>query len=206
MQNPREKYLASQAEDYEEETPYHSGRSRSKYYRSNEKYDKADDCESSEECTCSCSKCDDPPPRCKEECLICPTETEQSSHFENQPNVIFMSVPYLVMMSSNNTTSINGHTPTIAPQSSTTTTLSTKTSFTKSTVSNLELLTRSSNSYDGKNLNYQRPTSLKPRQIVPLRRTKPTWMPKFGIIPIPDQLAEKLMSQLKEIKSLRRLL
>ncbi|KAH9627925.1 hypothetical protein HF086_015369 [Spodoptera exigua] len=33
--------------------------------------------------------------------------------------------------------------------------------------------------------------------LTSLRRTKPTWMPKFGIVPITDDMAVKLMSQLK---------
>ncbi|XP_022838050.1 uncharacterized protein LOC111365087 [Spodoptera litura] len=33
--------------------------------------------------------------------------------------------------------------------------------------------------------------------LTSLRRTKPTWMPKFGIVPISDDMAVKLMSQLR---------
>ncbi|KAF9821997.1 hypothetical protein SFRURICE_018944 [Spodoptera frugiperda] len=33
--------------------------------------------------------------------------------------------------------------------------------------------------------------------LTSLRRTKPTWMPKFGIVPISDDMAVKIMSQLR---------
>lgn len=33
--------------------------------------------------------------------------------------------------------------------------------------------------------------------LTSLRRTKPTWMPKFGVVPISDNIAAKLMSQLR---------
>lgn len=40
--------------------------------------------------------------------------------------------------------------------------------------------------------------------LTSLRRTKPTWVPKYGIVPIPDNLAEKLMSQLRDVKEYKR--
>ncbi|XP_075977964.1 uncharacterized protein LOC142977761 isoform X2 [Anticarsia gemmatalis] len=40
--------------------------------------------------------------------------------------------------------------------------------------------------------------------LTALRKTKPTWVPKFGIVPISDNMAEKLMSQLRDVKGLRR--
>ncbi|XP_037302808.1 uncharacterized protein LOC119193316 [Manduca sexta] len=35
------------------------------------------------------------------------------------------------------------------------------------------------------------------------RRTKPVWLPKYGIVPLPDHLAERLMSKLREVKGLK---
>lgn len=35
-----------------------------------------------------------------------------------------------------------------------------------------------------------------------LRRTKTNWLPKYGIVPIPDQLAEKILLQLRNMKVL----
>ncbi|KAJ0176482.1 hypothetical protein K1T71_007661 [Dendrolimus kikuchii] len=224
QQNPGQRYQDPQSGDYEEEIPYRAGRRKNRYYRSHEKYDRVDDCGSSEECTCPCTKCDNPPPRCKEECDACPPEAGGRDSLQGQPNLIFMPVPYLVMMPSNNSTRkslnatvLNASTTSTTERMTTrettttsqysTTKASTTTTATPSTAP-VGLLSGSSNSYDNDPVSggqsYRRPHVMESRNLTPIRRTRPAWMPKYGIIPIPDRLAEKLMSQLREIKGLRR--
>lgn len=41
-----------------------------------------------------------------------------------------------------------------------------------------------------------------PYMPTPLRRTKPNWIPKYGIVPISDQFAEKIMFQMRSMKVL----
>lgn len=37
--------------------------------------------------------------------------------------------------------------------------------------------------------------------LTSLRRTKPAWIPKYGIVPISDNIAEKLISKMSRVRA-----
>lgn len=175
------------------------------------------DYDESDECKCSCNRCKDtrkpPKPCCKETCFSCSDMQSQ----QGQGGLFFVPYPYPLMipnmMNASATSSVK---PTI-------TTTTVKPSSTTVKRANLVILDQNSSeiflerSYNSKrqrkssaeNINdiiLRSPYNLKGDRkymLTSVRKTKPTWEPKYGIVPIPDKLAEKLMSQLRQVRELQ---
>lgn len=161
----------------------------------------------SDECQCFCSQCKDqrgpPKPCCKEVCFNCEEMQDQK---QGQTGIVFVPYPFPLMVPNlirNETTSTT---------STTTTSTTTTTTTEKPTTTRMFAIRRSMlrhNSYSSRerygdirrssqNMNYD-----SRYMQSSIRKMKPTWEPRYGIIPIPDNLAENLMSQLREVKELQ---
>lgn len=166
-----------------------------------------------EDCECACNKCHNLIPCCMEHCAKCA---------QANPSYYYYPYPYLVVANSQASSSTTIHTTTTTEASTTTiaptTTNAPTTEATTTTVSNPAPETTSQLSDDEtlrsefsmrenllKDLVYN-PTALKEDNgnviVTAMRRTKPRWMPKYGIVPIPDQIAEKLMLRIRQMKVL----
>ncbi|RVE50923.1 hypothetical protein evm_004490 [Chilo suppressalis] len=161
-------------------------------------YDYAD----SEECMCSCSDCERPKPCCRQMCLSC-----------NQPNVFIMPYPYPIIITTTESTKIEDRLQTDTPPAtnppSSTQTSSTTAATTKSTTfanaDGLDIDLRqdlNSIGIDETILNTPRKGGDSKYILTSVRRTKSDRTPKYGIVPIPKRLAERLMSQLRHMKDI----
>ncbi|CAH2048753.1 unnamed protein product, partial [Iphiclides podalirius] len=173
-----------------------------------------------EECECSCDTCYAPRPCCVDFCAKCAQANSPSGYF-------YYPYPYIVVptqvtsKATSRTTTTEMSTTTAA---TTTTTPTTKVPTTEATTTTISETTAPApqpimESVDAetfrpdhflhdkflKELVYS-PTSLKRDNdkivMTAMRRTKPRWMPKYGIVPIPDQIAEKLMLRIRQMKVL----
>ncbi|KPJ08599.1 hypothetical protein RR48_12352 [Papilio machaon] len=158
-----------------------------------------------EECICSCDICySNPKECCMQYCTKC---TE-----ENRSELVYYPYPYYI---------INSPSPSIPKPTEaqikieTTTTTTTTQAVTTETEEGLEQTSIArmdneglsedaiQNSYIKELLENARYNKNDVKvMLTSLRRTKPRWMPKFGIVPIPDQLAENLMLKIRNMKVL----
>jgi hypothetical protein len=174
----------------------------------------------SDECKCSCNQCERPKRCCREVCISCS---------QQQPNVVLLPYPYPLVVTRPSTTcapttttvasttTTTSTTPTTSTTSTTPATVST-TSTTVATIATTkktpELLydvdfpsenRKISNDLDIDNIIVRTPKTKNSDGkfiLTSLRRTKVDWRPKYGIVPIPDHLAEKLMSQLRHMRNI----
>lgn len=227
-ENMPQQYYQEQPEqqemDYEEPVEYvHTRRSElhKEYGSSGGKLPNIEyEYDESQECKCSCSRCKNtrkpPKPCCRETCVSC--NQSEMQYQQGQGSLVFVPYPYPVMVP-------NAMNDTTTSTSTTTTTTTMKTpakpkntrrdsSEWKST-SSIEpgLFGRSyiksqrkSSAETINDLILRSPHNLKGDRkymLTSMRKTKPTWEPKYGIVPIPDNLAEKLMSQLRQVRELQ---
>ncbi|KPI95675.1 hypothetical protein RR46_11388 [Papilio xuthus] len=144
-----------------------------------------------EECICSCDICySNPKECCMEYCTKC---TE-----ENRPELLYYPYPYYII----NSPSPSIPKPTEAQIKIETTITTTTQATTTETEEGLEQtpIARMDNEELLENARYNKKDDKV--RLTSLRRTKPRWMPKFGIVPIPDQLAENLMLKIRNMKVL----
>lgn len=172
--------------------------------------------EGSDECECSCSHCKNTgkPPKscCRETCFSC----SQMQNQQGQGGLVFVPYPYPLMFSNlfNSTNTTTTTTTTAKP--------TTKKPECSDKDGNGGGISSAEREFIGRssNLNRQRKNSAdiindlilrspynlksdKKYMLTSMRKTKPTWEPKYGIVPIPDNLAEKLMSQLRQVRELK---
>ncbi|XP_045498268.1 uncharacterized protein LOC123696240 [Colias croceus] len=170
-----------------------------------------DDYDDSSECECSCQICEDIKPCCRNVCVNCFQQPQSS--------IVIVPYPYPLIISTKQKETAS--TPqateqTIAPQVTEQaateappdpepkieTTLSTTTTTLEPETSPPELL-RNKDAYINDII--AKAPHINDRNkfvLTSLRRTKPNWMPKYGIVPIPENLAEKLMLQLRSMRVL----
>lgn len=153
-----------------------------------------------EDCKCSCSRCRTHPhkPCCREVCQTCEDMRQPQQDLTGNPSlqqgsVLFVPYPYPLMVPNNN---VKNDVKTTTASTTTTTT----------TTEDPDKLPRELKKNDRERKKSSAETNLYKNQIMKnerymlttVRKTKPAWEPKYGIVPIPDTLAEKLMNQLKQ--------
>lgn len=173
------------------------------------------------ECSCSCRNCEDPEKCCEPFCSNCNTQ--------GMANIVLIPYPYPLILSLNSqwnstmkyvktnetnptseTTENTFATPsheinnTIPPISSITvptfTTMSTvQTTKTNPTIS-ANPVTQTPSEPSLRAINRSNKSKY---LLTTARRTMPVWVPKYGIVPIPDNLAKKLMVKLRQMKELQ---
>ncbi|XP_064072756.1 uncharacterized protein LOC135193594 [Vanessa tameamea] len=155
-----------------------------------------------EDNTCVCDDCDNLKPSCRNMCPNCASIPPFPG-----PGYVFLSFPYPYPVTSK-------------PRSK----KSTKTTLTSTVITTSEVTTQKTTK--GTELQFEeqndvalidkldnskvpdiisKPLEVKDKSqymMTALRRTKPNWVPKYGILPISDQFAEKLMLQLRSMKLL----
>lgn len=178
------------------------------------------DSDESDDCDCACNKCEQPSDCCKNMCKsACPDPRAA----QGQSSLVFVPYPYpmivpnpIIPKTPQNTTPQPQPPP--PPPPTTTTEMVTSTTSTEPPSQRIYLKSQNDNNMldtvlksvvdDYSNIIVKTPDKLKngnnKYMLTSLRRTKPAWMPKFGIVPISDNMAEKLMSQLKSVKGLSR--
>ncbi|CAD0201211.1 unnamed protein product [Chrysodeixis includens] len=171
----------------------------------------------SDDCDCACNKCDEPSDCCDSMCKnSCPDPRRGS-----QSSLVFVPYPYPMIVPNpilpKPQPPPQPH-PQPEPPPTTTPEATTGTTSTEPPTQRLYLKSQNDNNMldtvlksvvdDYSNIIVKTPDKLKngsnKYMLTSLRRTKPTWMPKFGIVPISDNMAEKLMSQLRSMKGLSR--
>lgn len=159
--------------------------------------------EESEECKCICMRCDDDDPCCKDVCTNC---NEKDNPQDGQANLILVPYPYPFIVSPKVIDSQQTQTSTAATTSpDTTTTIKTTTTETASTTEENPKSSETRRFFNRNNHYSQIGAKLKQYyMLTPLRRTKPAWLPKYGIVSLPNNLTEKLISKLHDVKELRK--
>ncbi|XP_068633555.1 uncharacterized protein [Battus philenor] len=156
-------------------------------------------------CECTCDICYTEPKTC---CIQFCSKCAQAG---GQPGYVYVPYPYIVVNSPKTT---NAQTKeletTTTPRTTTKVTKPTTQSTTIETITETETL--QSENEDTLQGNYMKELMENQRtfkknkndevMLTSVRRTKPRWMPRFGIVPIPDQLAEKLMLRIRHMKVL----
>ncbi|XP_050351144.1 uncharacterized protein LOC126773927 [Nymphalis io] len=159
-----------------------------------------------EDNTCSCDDCDNLKPSCRNMCPNCAVPSSFPV-----PGYVFLPYPYPYLMTSKPASRFKKSTKTSHTVTSTIKTTCEAT--TQKTTKEVELQNedRTNIALIDKLDNSKVPDVIsKPLQVkdksqymmTALRRTKPNWVPKYGILPISDQFAEKLMLQLRSMKLL----
>lgn len=180
----------------------------------NEDYSEA----GSDECRCSCRNCEDTKPCCKYVCTNC--------YVENNPsNLILYPYPYPVVApwggGTGQSTTMEYMETTVASTASSIDETESTTTMAPTTSKEVETTQDPPKpEFDTKgnlNLTHRRllqdSTELsdifikdRPNKekilIASFRPTKPYWFPKYGIVPIPGRLAEKLMAKIRNTKRL----
>lgn len=171
------------------------------------------------ECRCLCDTCVDLQPCCRSVCVNCVTP---------QSSVMFVPYVYPIIVTKNEEES---HKETTISTTATTLTTTTTIATTK-VEATTEITTTRQNELDNINVlsgpklseiemkfasaaevpktvitgvgkgPYQFIDKNSKYVMTSLRRTKTNWLPKYGIVPIPDQLAEKILLQLRNMKVL----
>ncbi|XP_047503551.1 uncharacterized protein LOC125048743 [Pieris napi] len=144
----------------------------------------------SNECTCSCQRCEDIKPCCRNTCNNC-----------FQPSsIVIVPYPYPLIISTK-----QKEATTAPPTQETTAPVPQETTLAPPPPTELPTtdILRNNEAYIN-DIIAKAPNLNKKNKFVltNLRRTKPDWVPKYGIVPIPDNLAEKLMLQLRSMRVL----
>ncbi|XP_072948783.1 uncharacterized protein [Epargyreus clarus] len=172
------------------------------------------------ECRCSCNTCIDIQPCCRNQCANCATP---------QSNVMFVPYAYPIIVTKDNKDSDKKDKETTVTTTSTTFTTTTATTKVETTTETITIpenkpearfMLPDTEKIDIENNIASIPNN--PRTLTSdvakgpyelldrnskyvmtsIRRTKTNWLPKYGIVPIPDQLAEKILLQLRNMKVL----
>ncbi|CAK1551246.1 unnamed protein product [Leptosia nina] len=151
--------------------------------------DPYDDYESPE-CFCSCEVCEELQPCCRNICVNC----------QPSSSIVLVPYPYPLIISTKQKESTPQPPPTTTETTQTTTTTS---ATTQTTTQPVTAILRNNDAYINDILSKTPNLNKKSKFVLTnLRRTKPDCMPKYGIVPIPDNLAEKLMLQLRSMRVL----
>lgn len=169
---------------------------RKRYYRNRPSSDYSDSRHDYKwQCKCSCAKCNNPKPCCMEFCSL-------QCGIPGNILVVPYPVPYMVQPMSNQTTTSSTTTGSTTP--STTTTPTTKPTTAETTPSTRQTLpeTRSTVAFYVTKGNYKRFRILPEKKIRRnmggnIHRPNEFTLPKYGIVPIPENLAMKLMHQIR---------
>lgn len=180
----------------------------------------------SEECRCQCNRCDHPEPCCQQMCVSC----SQRLLFVPYPYPLVVNVPPTVTTKTDTTTTKTTATEKTNTETTTTKIITQPTTetavtdvptvlrndasqYVKPRAPNTEGANTKDSNHRDKNLRgvdfnniiFKSHTNSNGDHkyiLTSLRRTKANWLPKYGIVPIPDQIAQSLMSQLRTMKGI----
>ncbi|CAH2096001.1 unnamed protein product [Euphydryas editha] len=162
-----------------------------------------------EENVCSCEDCDNLKSSCQNMCPNC----ARPPSFLSNPGYVFLPFPYPYPMVTKTTAQPKKSTKaTTTPTTKTTTktvttitsqksTKETELTFDEQTDATItdKLVESKVSGVAAKSLEVK---DKSPYMLTSLRRTKTNWIPKYGIVPISNKFAEKLMLQLRNMKVL----
>ncbi|KAL0882965.1 hypothetical protein ABMA27_016458 [Loxostege sticticalis] len=180
----------------------------------------------SEECQATmCQRCEELKPSCMEMCTNC--QQQPSVYFVPYPYPLVMPPPQGTTTTTTTTTTAPTTTKvtttttkptTTTTKATTTTTKATTTTTTKATTTTTKATPTTTKAKPLRYVNEPRqPSDIEFNDIIAntrrrneenkyvltsLRRTKSNWLPKYGIVPIPEHLAARLMSQMRSMKSI----
>lgn len=180
----------------------------------------------SEECYCTCDACfsrEGSKPCCSEFCKYCHTDTaipNQDQYANPEQKVVFVPFPYPLIVPNNaqnedeqQTAAEKSQLATEKPQPEVTTSTDVTIKKPDSNVTKAgtdpdeESTSERSLKTKLRSKNIEVSMLSKHRQMKQInsasKRIRPAWVPKYGIVPIPDHLAAKLMTQLTEIRALK---
>ncbi|OWR53335.1 hypothetical protein KGM_207848 [Danaus plexippus plexippus] len=154
---------------------------------------------------CDCTKCGDLKPGCLNACPNCVSTPQPLM----PQNYFILPFPYPYPMTAKETAPpVHKETQRTTTTTIATTTTATTTTTTESTTTNTEATetvseaTTETSMETDMTMSPFHVISKRPYLITSLRKTKPNWMPKYGIVPISDTFAEKIMLQLRDMKVL----
>lgn len=174
-----------------------------------------------EKCYCNCQKCFtlDNKPCCAEFCIYCPINPRPGFAMGiPEQKILFVPFPYPLIVpdntQNNSTVSITERVTVGKPaDASKPTTVADVESGADSTATARKIKIKTTTiapiSYPSDKLKAKsdeidimsKHRSMK--QLNSVKRSRPAWVPKYGIVPIPDHLAAKLITQLTEVRALK---